>query len=371
MTSKRGQVVVAVSCLAALTSGVLAGLAAFNGTAEAVVKSAGALSNFAVDVSPSQAQSGCGTTDCSIYFTATDNSGQEARIDVYVAHQGPNGWVYDAAEVAVQGSRPAGSTVSGVTIVSNPSGTATPQTTTYCMTLFAEQSPDVLGPSNTQCVTVQWPSANQNATMQVSATQTVDWYQIVAGHCPSGDVCSSPPASSSPNPSATPSSAPSSQPSPSPSPVPSRNSCSPVRGSVGKRLLAALKCTVAETEYEARCAGAIVWGFTNPFKKIAAARKTAKGLIDLRSVSKGEKPLARLFNDLSAAKYSRHAPKGFRNFDQVWKKIDDAHDAWDVVKLLPSLAHALPAGDYATIAKDVSEIAGLHSCITALELAVA
>jgi O-glycosyl hydrolase len=176
-----------------------AGIVVATNQAGAAVVPPGAPSNFTI--SPSSTD--CATTICSISFNATDNSGQEQATIAYVVHQTATGWSYDAAQQPVSGASPVGSTLNGIITVQNPSGTAVPQSTTYCMSLFAFVSPDLLGPSNTQCVLVQWPSTNLSATIQAVAPASIDWLPIVAAHCINGADCSSGATSSSSPPGAS------------------------------------------------------------------------------------------------------------------------------------------------------------------------
>jgi hypothetical protein len=149
----------------------------------------GAPSNFAIDLSTTM----CATTSCSVSFTATGNSGQEVGTDAYIVYQTAAGWAFGGAQVPVNGATPVGSTMHGVIIPQNPSGTAVPQTTTFCMALFAVVSPSLLGPSNTQCVTIQWPTSSTAATIQMAPTMTVGWDPIVSAHCDYRAVCTAPP----------------------------------------------------------------------------------------------------------------------------------------------------------------------------------
>jgi hypothetical protein len=172
---------------ALLSTALTAGLVVATNQAGATVMPAGAPSNFTI--SPSSTD--CATTDCSISFSATGNSGHELATIAYVVRQTATGWSYAAAQQPISGASPVGSTLNGIINVFNPSLTAVPQSTTYCMSMFAFVSPDLLGPSNTQCVLVQWPSANLSATIQAVAPQSIDWLSIVAAHCISGADCSS------------------------------------------------------------------------------------------------------------------------------------------------------------------------------------
>jgi hypothetical protein len=163
-----------------------------------------------------------------------------------------------------------------------------------------------------------------------------------------------------PPPSTTPPSAP---PPAAPTPSPPANPCVPVSGSVGKRLLASIKCTAELTKLEAECAFAIL-----PFAPLKAfdVAKTAAGLYDLRKVSKGVRPIAKLYNLLKTVKILKDAPPGFRTGSEILARIKNASTAWKVVSLLPDIAKALSASDYEQFALDLAEIAGLKPCVEAV-----
>jgi hypothetical protein len=152
--------------------------------------------------------------------------------------------------------------------------------------------------------------------------------------------------------------------------TPPSNPCGIVHGSVGKELLAALRCTAAETELEAKCGFDIV--LIKAFKALKAL-KTARGLYDLSKVKKASPalvPLARLVNDLRSVRFGKQAPHGFKTAGEVLHKLQDVRKAADVVLLLPDLARALRKIDYSRIARDIADLAGVKACVQGLELAV-
>jgi hypothetical protein len=175
-------------------------------------------------------------------------------------------------------------------------------------------------------------------------------------------------------------SAPSVEPSPPPPPPPPSDSspitptraCAPVRGGVGKRLLASLRCTAAETVLEAKCAVGIVTLVGAPLKALKAAEvlKTARGLYDLRRVPRRWKPLARLLNDLHRSHFARNAPRGWRTESQVYEKLTHLKTARDLMRDLPSLSKAVRRKDFERIAVDVADIAGVKACVQGLVDAV-
>lgn len=160
-------------------------------------------------------------------------------------------------------------------------------------------------------------------------------------------------------------------PAPTPAPVvtaPER-ACDPVGGNLGKRLLAAMRCTAHETLLEVNCGVHVALLVGIPAKTLKAL-KTGKGYYDLRKVKKQYRPIAKLINHIEKAKFKSNAPKGFRTGKDVIARIKNAKSAKDVIAILPSLASAVSAADYSQIALDVADIAGLKSCVQAMSEAV-
>jgi len=150
---------------------------------------------------------------------------------------------------------------------------------------------------------------------------------------------------------------------------PSTTACSPVHGGIGKRLLAALKCTAAETVLEADCGVHIALLVGIP-GKLLKGLKTGHGLYDLRKVPKRYRAVAKLINTVEGAKFGPHAPAGFRTGKQVLARIDEARTAGELIKLLPDIAKAVRALDYNEIALDIADLTGLRSCVQGVSLAV-
>lgn len=148
-------------------------------------------------------------------------------------------------------------------------------------------------------------------------------------------------------------------PSPPP-PAPSSNPCAISHGSLVHNLLESLKCTAEQTKLEVECGFAIA--LLRPLKGLDAL-KTAAGFYDLRKIKRSVRPIAKLYNDIKRAKFSKHAPAGFRTWGEVINKIHKAHSAWAVVKLLPNIAKAVSVGDFSQFALDMDEILGLKPCV--------
>ena len=155
---------------------------------------------------------------------------------------------------------------------------------------------------------------------------------------------------------------------PTSAPAPTTTACSTVHGSIGVRLLAALKCSAAETALEVDCGVHITLLVGLP-DKLLDGLKTARGLYDLRKVPKRYRPVAKLINDIERAQFGADAPPGFRTGKQVIARLRQADTAAGLVKMLPALAQAVSASDYSRIALDIADLAGLHSCVQGLSLA--
>ncbi len=140
--------------------------------------------------------------------------------------------------------------------------------------------------------------------------------------------------------------------------------CAPVRGSVGKRLLASLKCTAAMTWLEGEC------GVELTLNKALKALSVTKGLIELKKVRKGWRPLAKLVNDFKRAKFRKNAPRGFRSPPEILEKLSKVKDGLELVKLLRDVAKALAPEDFRQIALDIGDLAGAKACVEGLLLAV-
>lgn len=83
------------------------------------------------------------------------------------------------------------------------------------------------------------------------------------------------------------------------------------------------------------------------------------------------RPVGRLYNDLSLAKYTKHAPKGFRNPHEAIESIDHVHDASELVALLPDLKQAVSNRDFNESALDLADISGLKPSVVGLVNALA
>jgi len=152
-------------------------------------------------------------------------------------------------------------------------------------------------------------------------------------------------------------------PAPPPStPPPAAKPCAPVHGSIGKRLLASLKCTAAQTVLEAKCGFGVATLFALPAKSLRAV-KTVKGLYDLSKIKKPLQPLAKLFNSIQSARFGKHAPRGFRTGGEIIDKLKRAKTAYDIMKLLPNIVKAVSKHDFSKIALDIADFAGLKACV--------
>jgi hypothetical protein len=150
----------------------------------------------------------------------------------------------------------------------------------------------------------------------------------------------------------------------------SGNPCGVVRGGFVKRLLAAAKCTWAQTVMEVKCGVAVAGFLFIPLKSLRLA-KTAGGLLDLRKLAKKFRPAAKLYNDLSLVKYTKAAPRGFGTPKETLATIENIGHIGDLVNLLPDLRRALSAADFNQISLDIADVAGLKPCVQGLADAMA
>ncbi len=173
--------------------------------------------------------------------------------------------------------------------------------------------------------------------------------EVVEEHVTSGNLNPSPPRVGNGN-------------SPFAPPPVANHPCAPVRGNIGKRILAALKCTAIQTKLEFECGFGVARIIVGPLK-ILAAVKTADGLYDLSKVQKGLRPVAKLINGIRKAKFGKHALPGFRTGGQVIKRLKNIKTAYEVVEILPDLAKAVSRTDLSEIALDLDGILGLRPCV--------
>jgi hypothetical protein len=150
-----------------------------------------------------------------------------------------------------------------------------------------------------------------------------------------------------------------------PVPAPGLNPCAHVAGGVGKRLLASLKCTLELTKLEAQCAVGVAGLIFLPLKSLDLI-EAAKGISVINKLPAKLRPLGRFLYDLYHAKYSKHAPRGFRNGKESVATIKGIHKAWQLIKALPDLAKAISRSDFSQIALDLDGILGLKPCVQAV-----
>lgn len=147
--------------------------------------------------------------------------------------------------------------------------------------------------------------------------------------------------------------------------APPTNPCVSVHGSIGKRLLASLKCTAHLTKLEAECGFGITKLIFLPLKSLKLV-EAAKGSSIIDKLPAKSRPVAKFLYDLAHAKYSKRAPRGFRNGAETVKTIFKIHDAYHLIRVLPNLAKAISKADFSQIALDLDDIAGLRSCVQAV-----
>jgi hypothetical protein len=141
--------------------------------------------------------------------------------------------------------------------------------------------------------------------------------------------------------------------------------CAPVHGSIGKRLLADLKCTAVQAVLTVKCGFGVAQLFALPLKSLYII-KTAKTVEVLAKIPKKMRPLAKFAYDLYHAKFLKKAPRGYRSAAEIWGKIKKAKKAIEVVEILPSLVRAVSKADVGKIALDIDELVGLKPCVDAI-----
>jgi hypothetical protein len=143
------------------------------------------------------------------------------------------------------------------------------------------------------------------------------------------------------------------------------NPCAATGGSFVHRLLAGAKCTYLRNKLKAECAAAVTGWLFLPLKSLQAA-KTAKGLLDLRKLSKAARPIGKLYNDLSLAKYVKGAPAGLRTPAEAKQTFDNIKSVITLVDLLPDLRKAVSTADFSELALDIADVTGLKPCVQGL-----
>lgn len=152
-------------------------------------------------------------------------------------------------------------------------------------------------------------------------------------------------------------------------PPPATPLCAPSGGGLGKRLLSSLKCTAEQTKLEVQCGIGIASLIFLPLRSLKLI-EAAKTIAVIDQLPGKVQPVARLLYDIAHARFSRNAPAGFRNGAEAVKTIENVHKAYQLIELLPDLAHAVSKADFSEIALDLDEIAGLRSCVEGVANAV-
>lgn len=145
----------------------------------------------------------------------------------------------------------------------------------------------------------------------------------------------------------------------------SNRPCAQAYGSVGKRLLARLKCEAIIDILMVQCGFEVATLFA-PVLKSLHIIETAKTAVVLAKIPKRFRPVAKFLYDVSHARFSKRAPRGFRNFAELWQTLRKVKKASEVIKMLPSIAAAVSKADYTKIATDLVNITGLQSCVDAI-----
>jgi hypothetical protein len=155
-----------------------------------------------------------------------------------------------------------------------------------------------------------------------------------------------------------------------PAPSAPTNPCRTVRGNFAKRLLAAARCAWIRNQTKIECGVGVAGWLSLPLKSLRLA-KTASGLLNVEKIAKPLQPVARLYNTLSLAKYTKRAPRGFRTFPETKKTIKRVKRVNKLVELLPDLKRALSARDFHQVALDIAEITALKPCVVLMARLIA
>lgn len=149
---------------------------------------------------------------------------------------------------------------------------------------------------------------------------------------------------------------------PPPPPAPPVNPCTPSHGSIAHELLASIKCTAHETALEVECGVGVAGLILLPLKslKLVEAAKSADVIARLPAKVR---PTAEFLYDLYHAKFSAHAPAGFRSGAEAIHTLSKVKKAYELVKLLPDIAKAVSHADFSQLALDLDDILGLKPCV--------
>lgn len=143
---------------------------------------------------------------------------------------------------------------------------------------------------------------------------------------------------------------------PPPPPATPRNGCAGHHHrNLLHRVIAGLRC-------KSRTFGKCLIAIAIDFPELRGA-KLVSGLYDLKKVSKALKPIAKLYNDLKKVKLLPDAPKGYRTFGEIKRKLEHVHRVLDVVKMIPDLVRAIPKREIGVIVNDLIDLAGVRPCI--------
>jgi hypothetical protein len=139
------------------------------------------------------------------------------------------------------------------------------------------------------------------------------------------------------------------------------NPCPPVTGDLLSRLVAHLKCHVAEGILLFKCGSAVASLVDFSLRDLTLV-KTANDLGVLRRLPASLRPLGSLFFHLYHSPILRHAPPGFRSASQLRDRVREARTASGLVDLLPNLVRAIGERNVKEVGLDIALIAGLQPC---------
>ena len=142
--------------------------------------------------------------------------------------------------------------------------------------------------------------------------------------------------------------------------------CGREPGDLTSRILESIECGIANQIRATKCGFAVAGFIGYPLKAFAFA-KTPRGFFDLRRVPVQYKDVLRLYNRILLTPFSKSAPKGFRNGEDVIARILEADTGWKLIQMFPKLKDAVSRSDYIELGRLLFKVAGLGPCIDGLQ----
>jgi hypothetical protein len=150
-------------------------------------------------------------------------------------------------------------------------------------------------------------------------------------------------------------------------PQPPADPCSVSHGTLAYDLLQSLKCTARSTALEVKCGVSLATTFLPALRSLKLI-EAARGAAAIDRLPAAVRPAAKTLYDIYHARYLPRAPAGFRSGAEAVATIRKLKlkAAYELMRDLPDLARAISRADFSEVALDLSNIAGLHSCVEAV-----